>query len=134
MFIDDFRENKGKENTNMSEKHRLIASWTCPSWDRTCNLGMCPDWESNLQYFGIWEDTPSNWATWLGLTGDLINLFFNGGILMQANQSKTVSSTKKLYMDMCLWRFGVFFPVQFITDFLKSRNYFNSFDYNELHL
>ena len=21
----------------------------------TCDLGMCPDWESNLQPFGVWE-------------------------------------------------------------------------------
>lgn len=53
---------------------------------------------------------------------------------MQDNQSKTVSSTKNIYVDMCLDRFGFFFSVQLITDFLKSGNYFNFFDYNELYL
>ena len=42
MFI-DFRER---------EKHRLVASHIHPNEDRTHNLGMCPDRESNLQPFG----------------------------------------------------------------------------------
>ena len=31
-----------------------------PTGDHTCNLGMCPDRESNLQRFGISNDTPTN--------------------------------------------------------------------------
>ena len=38
-----------------------------PTRDRTCYLGMCPDWGSNLQTFGVWDDAPINWATWPGL-------------------------------------------------------------------
>ena len=51
------REKKGEEerNINVREKHRLVAS---------C---MHPDWESNLQHFGAWCDTPTNQATWPGL-------------------------------------------------------------------
>ena len=31
-----------------------------PTRDQTCNLGMCPDWETNLQPFDVWKDTPTN--------------------------------------------------------------------------
>ena len=51
-----------RESGRQTEKHRLVASYTCPyrgsymlRWNirnRTCNLGMCPDWETNLQLFG----------------------------------------------------------------------------------
>ena len=26
--------------------------------DGTCNLGLCPHWESNPQPSGVWDDTP----------------------------------------------------------------------------
>ena len=32
--------------------------------DRTRNLGMCSDWGSNLQTFGVQDDAPTNQATW----------------------------------------------------------------------
>ena len=28
--------------------------WCTPSWGCSCNLGICPDWESKLQCFGVW--------------------------------------------------------------------------------
>ena len=31
--------------------------------DRTHSLGMCPDWESNPQTFGVWNNSPTNWTT-----------------------------------------------------------------------
>ena len=34
-----------------------------PTRDQTHSLGMCPDWESNLQPFGLQDDAPTNWAT-----------------------------------------------------------------------
>ena len=34
-----------------------------PGWGwNPHNLGMCPDEESNLQPFGIWDDAPTNRA------------------------------------------------------------------------
>lgn len=64
MFI-DFREREEKEeggmkgggekrdtHIDMQEKHQLAASCIRPN--RTCNLGMCPHWESNLQPLGVW--------------------------------------------------------------------------------
>ena len=41
--------------------------WLLPlrtmTWDRTCDLGMCPDWELNPQPFGAMDDAPISWAT-----------------------------------------------------------------------
>ena len=34
------------------------------SGDWTCILGMCPDWEMNLQPSGVWGKAPTNWLTW----------------------------------------------------------------------
>ena len=34
-----------------------------PDQDQTHNLGICPDWGSNLQHFGVWNDGPTNLAT-----------------------------------------------------------------------
>ena len=49
----------------MREKHRLAASHTCPDWGLNCNLGMHPDWESNLQPFGAQDGTSTNSGTGL---------------------------------------------------------------------
>ena len=38
-----------------------------PTRDRTRNLGMCPDWESNPQPLGVQDDTLSNQVTQPGL-------------------------------------------------------------------
>ena len=43
----------------MREKYWLPPV-RAPAGDRTCNLGMCPDWESNLQPFGAQDDPPIN--------------------------------------------------------------------------
>ena len=45
LFI--FRE-RGKEGEREGEKHQyVIASCAPPTGNLACNLGMCPDWESN---------------------------------------------------------------------------------------
>ena len=31
-----------------------------PTEDQTCNLGICPDWESNPRPFGPWNNAPTN--------------------------------------------------------------------------
>ena len=49
--------------TNFREKERNIdwvPSICGPSRDWIHNLGMCPDWELNLQPFGEIYDTPTN--------------------------------------------------------------------------
>ena len=35
----------------------LVCAFT---WNPTCNLGMCPDQESNPGLFGLWDDAPTN--------------------------------------------------------------------------
>ena len=51
-------ERESDRNIDVREKHQLVASHKCP--DQTRSLGMCPDWESNPQPFGYWDDTPPN--------------------------------------------------------------------------
>ena len=57
LFI--FRE-RGREGEREQEKHQyVVASHLPPTGDLACNPGMCPDWESNLQPFGLQACTPS---------------------------------------------------------------------------
>ena len=44
----------------LSPIHALTSDWTC-------YLGMCPDWDLNMQPFGVWDDAPTSWTTWPGL-------------------------------------------------------------------
>ena len=51
----------GRErNVDVREKHRLVAFYVCSNWDQTCSLGVCPDWELNLQPFGALVGAPTN--------------------------------------------------------------------------
>ena len=54
------RERKGKR-----ERHVDVRE--TPTGDQTGNPDMCPDWESNLQTFGVNDNVPTNGATWPGL-------------------------------------------------------------------
>ena len=58
------REGERGRETSMAERNMdwLPLIWT-PTWDRTWNLGMCPDWELNPWPFGLRDDAPTNWAT-----------------------------------------------------------------------
>ena len=51
----DFREGEEGER-NIGQLSPVHA----PTGDRTCNLGVCPDQESNLPPFGVWDDAPTN--------------------------------------------------------------------------
>ena len=67
MFI-NFREREvrgGERERSMWEGN---IDWLPPghTLDWTLNIGMCPDSESNLQPFGVWDDAPINCATWPG--------------------------------------------------------------------
>ena len=60
----DFRE-RGREGKETSMRERNIRGLPlshAPTRGQTCNLGMCPEWESNSWPFGLWEDAPTNWA------------------------------------------------------------------------
>ena len=56
MFI-DFREREGREKER--NMNRLLSVHALTG-DQTCGLGMCPNLESNIQPFGVWNDTPIN--------------------------------------------------------------------------
>ena len=57
LFI--FRERQ-KEGEKEGEKHQcVIASCTPPTGDLACNPGVCPDWASNQQPFGLQADPQS---------------------------------------------------------------------------
>ena len=50
------------------EKHQyVVASCMPPTGDLAHNPGMCPDWESKLQLFGLQDNAPINWATQPGI-------------------------------------------------------------------
>ena len=77
MFI-NLRERKGGEREG--EKHRcgrnidqLLPVYT-PTRDWNCDLGMYPDWESNPQPCGVWDDISINWVTGQGLITFLIQI------------------------------------------------------------
>ena len=63
-----------------TETERETIDWfssTCaPAGDQIHNLGMCPDWELNLQPFGVWDDVPTNWATRPGHNTILLTLLY----------------------------------------------------------
>ena len=65
FFFKDFiylllERGKGRErNINMREIHQSVASRMPPIGDPVHNPGMCPDWESNWQPFGLQAGTQS---------------------------------------------------------------------------
>ena len=63
----DFIES-GKREISMCEKNvNQSPLQRAPTEDRTCNLGMCPDQESNPQPFGVQNDATAKWATLAGV-------------------------------------------------------------------
>ena len=65
-YICIFRE-KGREGERDREKHPSVASHTCPTEDRTHNLGMGPDQELNQQLFTLWDNSQPTESHWPGL-------------------------------------------------------------------
>ena len=64
----DFRK-RGRGGEREREKHIDVRKkhWLVASHMHAIEPGMCPDWESNPQPFGVQDDAPTNWATWPGL-------------------------------------------------------------------
>ena len=54
------REREGEKRQREREALIGCLSHWPPVIDRTCNLGMCPDQDSNPQHFGLWDDAPAN--------------------------------------------------------------------------
>ena len=57
MFFKDFIDlflQRGREEEREGEKHPcVVASHAPPAGDLAHNPGICPDWESNWQPFGL---------------------------------------------------------------------------------
>ena len=54
LFIYLFFRERGREGEREGEKHPcVVVSCAAPTGDLACNLGMCPDWESNRRPFGL---------------------------------------------------------------------------------
>ena len=66
MFLLTFREREGEREKETSMWKRNIDQLPpicTPTGDWTCNPGMCPDWELNLQPFGVPDNALNYWAT-----------------------------------------------------------------------
>ena len=58
LFI--YFKERGMEGEREGEKHQcVVASHVSPTGDLDRNPGMCPDWESNRQPFGLQASTQS---------------------------------------------------------------------------
>lgn len=53
------REKREREKREISIWEGNLDQLVAHTDDRTCNLGMCPDWQSNLQPFGVQDDAPA---------------------------------------------------------------------------
>ena len=57
------RENEREREPDVRENiDWLPVVWT-PIRDQTSQPRYVPDWGSNPQPFGVWDDAPTNWAT-----------------------------------------------------------------------
>ena len=52
-----------REKHDVRKKHQWVSSVCTLTGNQTCNLGIYPDQGLNPQQFGVWDDTPTNWAT-----------------------------------------------------------------------
>ena len=71
MFALTFREKRRVKETRtyMSMWERSIDHLPpvcAPTKDQTCNVGMSPNQELNLQPFSAWNNAPTNQAMWPG--------------------------------------------------------------------
>ena len=62
------RGRKREREKHQYERETSVTSSMHLTWGLTHNPGMCPDWELNPQYFGIWDDITINRASWPGLS------------------------------------------------------------------
>ena len=82
MFI-DFRERERESETLMWETNiDWLPPILTPTEDQTRNRGMCPDYRSYPQPFGVQDNAPTNQATQPGLY--TLNIFpFYLSIILQ---------------------------------------------------
>ena len=73
MFLLIFRE----RHIDIREKHRSVASCTRPLWG------------SNPWPFGVWDNTPSNWATWPGPARAFLIIFKYFNLFLEKGGEET---------------------------------------------
>ena len=56
----DWRKGERVREREREREMGQLPPVPAPNKNRTCNLGMCPDQESNPQPFAVQEDTPAN--------------------------------------------------------------------------
>ena len=59
MFIAFRERGKGRSRERQTDIDQLLPI-CAPTRDQTCNLGMCPDQESNPQPLGAQDNTPTS--------------------------------------------------------------------------
>ena len=88
-FVYIFRERE-RTGEREGEKHQcVVASLEPPTRDLTCNPGMCPDWESNQQPFGLQAGTQSTELHQPGLGEDYDEAYC---VHLFQRQSKLINS------------------------------------------
>ena len=45
-----------EKDINVREKHQLFTFCAHLNWGPNLHLGTCPEWESNLHPFSLWDD------------------------------------------------------------------------------
>ena len=66
-FWESGRRRVNKREKRWCERETFLSCLSyVPDWDRTVNLGMCPDWGSHPQTFGAPYNAPTHWATGQG--------------------------------------------------------------------
>ena len=73
VYLKERGRSKERETSTRERNICQLPSVCTLTMGQTCNLGMCPDWESNPQPFGVGDNAPTNWATQPGL-----ELYFDG--------------------------------------------------------
>ena len=119
----DRRKKRGGER-NIDVRERSI-NWLPPvsTWTRdwTHNLGMSPDWKSNLQPYSLQDDAPTNWAT-LAMVR-LFNFFFASFyvafIFLSLSVRAVIYTRYKPFVNVCFkYIFSQYVP--FLVTFCSS--------------
>ena len=79
LLILERKRQRGREREKETSVWKRNIDWlpaTHTIRNQTCNLGLCLDQESTPQPFGVWNDTPTNWAT---LSRALLNIYWFRG-------------------------------------------------------
>ena len=89
LLIFEGEEKKRERDTCMWETSARCLPYL-PRQDQAHNRGMCRDRRQNPWPFGVWDNIPTNWATWPGTT-----YTFHVYNLYSLNITKTITTRKR---------------------------------------